>query len=132
MKIKCPCCDNEINLSLFVNREIKEKELFEDRLEIIKNIVCENAGIEEARFHSHDQKKDPAKARKQYCYLAKKFTKASSKDIGAYIREGFDHSMVNKTLHSMDDLLSSYDQERREMEYLIDLVQKKLIMKLVS
>lgn len=126
MKIICPCCQEEINLSLFITREIKEqpKKSFDTtHLTFIKEIVCHNAGIEEEDFHKENRSRELVKTRKQFCYLAKKYTKASHKQLGEFIRQGFDHSTVTHMLNGMNDLLSAYEQDRREMEYLIDKVE---------
>jgi chromosomal replication initiation ATPase DnaA len=134
MKISCPCCGEEINLSLFVTKEVKEKinNDYQETFDLIRGIVCNNAGLEHNEFHAKERKKESVKVRKQFCYLAKKYTYATNKEIGEYIRPGFDHSTVTHAIQGMKDLLTAYDQERREMEYLTDRIEEKIIMKVAS
>jgi chromosomal replication initiator protein len=130
MKCICPHCSEELNISVFVNREPQKKHDAErPLLKAIAEIVCENAGITFDELRAKTRLRQYTKARQQLMYLAKKYSGATFLEIGNFIRPGLDHTTVIHGLKTINDLIDSSAQERREMVYLSDMVESKLLNK---
>lgn len=134
MKCKCPNCNEEINISIFLNRQVEQEPEETNQkenpvLRTIAEIVCENAGISITELRSHLRIRKRVKARQQYMWLAKNFSGCTLLEIGRFIREGMDHTTVVHGIGTIRDLIESYPQEEREMMYLADRVNEKILTK---
>jgi chromosomal replication initiation ATPase DnaA len=131
MNCTCPNCGGEINLSIFINRKIDKQTETPEResyiLRFIAEIVCSNAYITLEDFRKKSRVRHLVKARHQYMWLAKKYTKDTQTHIGQFIRPDLDHTIVIHGINTMNDLIQAYPQEKIEMDYLSDLVEQSLL-----
>jgi chromosomal replication initiator protein len=127
MICKCPNCSKEINISIFLNSEVNKVE--NKTLKAIAEIVCHNAGLEFEELKQKTRKREIVKARQQYFWLAKKFTKPKEttlREIGSIVMEEPDHTTVIHGINTINDLTQSSSSEEREMIYLVDKVEEML------
>jgi chromosomal replication initiation ATPase DnaA len=127
MICKCPNCNKEINISIFLNSEVNKVE--NKTLKSIAEIVCHNSGLEFEELKQKTRKREIVKSRQQYFWLAKKFTNPKEitlKEIGEVVMEEPDHSTVIHGINTINDLIQSSSIEEREMIFLVDKVEEML------
>jgi chromosomal replication initiation ATPase DnaA len=133
MKCKCPHCEGEINISIFLNREVQRQEdapkLVSPTLQAIAEVVCNNAGITLIDFRRKERKRQYVKPRQQYMWLAKRYSGATLLEIGSFIRPECDHTTVIHGIKSIDDLIFSSSQEKLEMDFLAGIISEMVTVK---
>lgn len=122
MKCLCPHCSGEINLSIFLNKKTSKKELEPIELQLIAELVCQNAEISLEEFKNPKRDRRLSKVRQQYMWLASKHTGISQSRIGAFIRPDMNHTTVIHGIKTIDDLVDSSTTDKLEMDYLFDQV----------
>jgi chromosomal replication initiation ATPase DnaA len=133
MKCICPHCEQEIILTLFINREVIKTEIESTEnqtLKAIAEICCMNAGITLGDFRKVNRGRQIVKTRHQYMFLSKKYSPDTTlNEIAAFIRPELDHSTVIHGIQSIKDLMETSLQEMREIEFLSDRIEDKLLLK---
>jgi chromosomal replication initiation ATPase DnaA len=132
MKCLCPHCSGEINLSIFLNREVKKKNTDPEELKWIAEIVCNNAGISLEDFRQIKQTRDLVKTRQQFMWLVDKYTDYGPKITAKFIRPDMNHSTAIHGVHVINDLIKTSNNDKLEIEYLCDQIEQKLLIQKAS
>lgn len=90
--------------------------------------VCDKFDTEIIKVGSKRRSRALTDSRAAICYLMRKYTKNTLKEIGAYIREGYDHTSVIHMVQKAKDYIDTDFEFRHNIEKCEAVISKHMIV----
>ena len=108
---------------------MKEDLMDNEKVEIIKTIVCKHFEITKEQLIEKTNKRNIVKPRQLCMYLCTIYTKLSYGTIG-YVLGGKDHATINHAKKSVEADICTYKKYKDTLYYIIDSVNEEISLAL--